>query len=97
MARLVPPLSDSKCDAARPRDKDYKLFDAAGQGERRQALALLEQIQALTCCQPLDFPGEHDHYTLMSENAALRRMGSTHVKTGELVMGDSVLCTYEVV
>lgn len=30
MARLVPPLSDSKCDAARPRDKDYKLFDGQG-------------------------------------------------------------------
>lgn len=79
-----------------PARQDYKLFDAAGQGQRHQALALLEQIQALTFCQPLDFPGEHDHYTLMSENAALRRMGCTHVKTGELVMGDSVLCTYEV-
>lgn len=30
MARTVTPLTDSKCDAARPRDKDYKLFDGTG-------------------------------------------------------------------
>lgn len=30
MARTVTPLSDSKCDAARPREKDYKLFDGSG-------------------------------------------------------------------
>ncbi|WP_312916136.1 tyrosine-type recombinase/integrase [Stutzerimonas kunmingensis] len=30
MARTVTPLTDSKCDAARPRDKDYKLFDGSG-------------------------------------------------------------------
>ena len=30
MARLVPPLSDYKCDAARPQDKDYKLLDGQG-------------------------------------------------------------------
>lgn len=30
MARTVTPLSDSKCDAARPREKDYTLFDGQG-------------------------------------------------------------------
>ncbi|MNZ56034.1 Prophage CP4-57 integrase [compost metagenome] len=30
MARTVTPLSDSKCDAAKPRDKDYTLFDGQG-------------------------------------------------------------------
>ncbi len=30
MARTVTPLSDSKCEAAKPRDKDYKLFDGQG-------------------------------------------------------------------
>ncbi|MFC0708859.1 tyrosine-type recombinase/integrase [Azorhizophilus paspali] len=30
MARTVTPLTDSKCEAAKPRDKDYKLFDGQG-------------------------------------------------------------------
>lgn len=30
MARPVTPLSDSKCEAARPREKDYTLFDGQG-------------------------------------------------------------------
>ncbi len=30
MARTVLPLSDSKCEAAKPRAKDYKLFDGQG-------------------------------------------------------------------
>ncbi|GAB3380355.1 hypothetical protein GCM10027514_19430 [Azotobacter armeniacus] len=30
MARTVTPLTDPKCEAARPRDKDYKLFDGQG-------------------------------------------------------------------
>lgn len=30
MARTVTPLTDTKCDAAKPRDKDYKLFDGQG-------------------------------------------------------------------
>jgi integrase len=30
MARTVTPLSDPKCEAAKPRDKDYKLFDGQG-------------------------------------------------------------------
>lgn len=30
MARTVTPLSDSKCEAARPREKDYTLFDGQG-------------------------------------------------------------------
>ncbi len=27
MARTVGPMTDPKCDAAKPQDKDYKLFD----------------------------------------------------------------------
>lgn len=30
MARTVTPLSDAKCDAAKPREKDYTLFDGQG-------------------------------------------------------------------
>lgn len=30
MARTVTPLTDPKCEAAKPRDKDYKLFDGQG-------------------------------------------------------------------
>lgn len=30
MARTVVPLTDPKCDAAKPREKDYKLFDGKG-------------------------------------------------------------------
>lgn len=30
MARTVIPLTDSKCEAAKPREKDYKLFDGQG-------------------------------------------------------------------
>ncbi|ANI36445.1 hypothetical protein AA098_24170 [Pseudomonas sp. JY-Q] len=30
MARTVTPLSDPKCEAAKPRDKDYTLFDGQG-------------------------------------------------------------------
>lgn len=30
MARTVTPLSDSKCEAAKPREKDYTLFDGQG-------------------------------------------------------------------
>lgn len=30
MARTVTPLSDTKCEAARPREKDYTLFDGQG-------------------------------------------------------------------
>lgn len=30
MARIVPPLTDTKCEAAKPRDKDYTLFDGQG-------------------------------------------------------------------
>lgn len=30
MARTVTPLTDPKCEAARPREKDYKLFDGQG-------------------------------------------------------------------
>ena len=30
MARTVTPLTDPKCEAAKPRDKDYKLFDGSG-------------------------------------------------------------------
>lgn len=30
MARTVTPLSDTKCDASKPREKDYKLFDGQG-------------------------------------------------------------------
>lgn len=30
MARTVTPLTNPKCDAAKPRDKDYKLFDGQG-------------------------------------------------------------------
>lgn len=30
MARAVVPLTDPKCDAAKPREKDYKLFDGKG-------------------------------------------------------------------
>ncbi|MFC0708138.1 hypothetical protein [Azorhizophilus paspali] len=30
MARTVTPLMDPKCEAAKPREKDYKLFDGQG-------------------------------------------------------------------
>lgn len=30
MARTVTPLSDPKCEAAKPREKDYTLFDGQG-------------------------------------------------------------------
>lgn len=30
MARVATPLTDTKCEAAKPRDKDYKLFDGKG-------------------------------------------------------------------
>ncbi|HSX88781.1 MAG TPA: Arm DNA-binding domain-containing protein, partial [Pseudomonas sp.] len=30
MARTVTPLTDPKCEAAKARDKDYKLFDGQG-------------------------------------------------------------------
>ena len=30
MARTVTPLSDAKCEAAKPREKDYTLFDGQG-------------------------------------------------------------------
>ena len=30
MARPVTPLTDSKCEAAKPREKEYKLFDGQG-------------------------------------------------------------------
>lgn len=30
MARTVTPLSDAKCEAAKPQEKDYKLFDGQG-------------------------------------------------------------------
>lgn len=30
MARIVTPLSDTKCEAAKPREKDYKLSDGQG-------------------------------------------------------------------
>ena len=30
MARTVPPLTDPKCEAAKPREKDYPLFDGQG-------------------------------------------------------------------
>ena len=30
MARTVTPLTDPKCESAKPRDKDYKLFDGQG-------------------------------------------------------------------
>lgn len=30
MARTVTPLTDPKCEAAKPREKDYKLFDGQG-------------------------------------------------------------------
>ena len=30
MARTVTPLSDPKCEAAKPREKEYPLFDGSG-------------------------------------------------------------------
>ncbi len=30
MARTVTPLTDPKCEAAKPREKEYKLFDGQG-------------------------------------------------------------------
>ncbi len=30
MARTAIPLTDSKCNAAKPREKDYQLFDGQG-------------------------------------------------------------------